>query len=145
MKITQKMIDRFWSKVDKSDGCWNWKASVTGYGYGQFPISSYKCIGAHRFSSILHDGPIMNGDWILHRCNNPSCVNPKHLFRGNQSDNMRHCVASGRKIGYRKLNDEKVKIIRKMAGTMSQSKIGKLMGVSQKNISFIVRRITWRG
>jgi len=88
--------DRFWKKVDKSGDCWLW---ISGRdrpgGYGQFSCAG-KQIRAHRYSWELHNGSIPEGLWVLHRCDNPPCVNPAHLFIGDRKANMDDAAAKGR-------------------------------------------------
>ena len=93
-------MKRFWDKVDKSSDCWEWLAGKVPSGYGAFLFNG-KLQGAHRVSFQLTHGPIPEGDYygtagVLHRCDNPSCVNPDHLFLGSPSDNMRDKVEKGR-------------------------------------------------
>ena len=87
---------RFWAKVDKHgpDECWNWLGSKTRGGYGQFSIRGYMT-RVHRISWRLSHGDIPKDMLALHKCNNPSCVNPYHLYLGNQSDNMKDRTRSG--------------------------------------------------
>lgn len=100
------LADRFWEKVDKgaADACWDWigaRAAVRylgGYGIimvvkGQSPV------GAHRVSWELHNGPIPPGMLVCHKCDNPSCTNPKHLFLGTVQDNSIDCARKGRVRG----------------------------------------------
>lgn len=97
--------NRFWAKVDKgSDAeCWEWTASRNSYGYGQLAVvlpSGKRPRLAHRLSWELHVGPIPEGMCILHRCDNPPCVNPSHLFIGTKADNYRDMRAKGRDGSY---------------------------------------------
>ena len=84
----------FWSHVAKSDGCWLWTAGLNR-GYGAFAVHR-KDIGAHRYSWMLENGPIPDGLFVLHRCDNPPCVRPDHLFIGTQLDNMLDKMSKGR-------------------------------------------------
>lgn len=70
--------ERFWAKVEKTDGCWNWTAAKKGLGYGQF-WAPPRLVLAHRYVFELLVGPIPDGMEIDHLCRNPSCVNPAHL------------------------------------------------------------------
>jgi hypothetical protein len=88
-------MDRFWSKVQKSDACWIWAASRDDKGYGTFGFDGV-VQKAHRVAYQLSVGPIPDGAHILHSCDNPPCVNPAHLRVGTRSDNMRDKVARGR-------------------------------------------------
>jgi hypothetical protein len=93
------VVARFWAKVRKGDGCWEWQASRNSSGYGWFrfgPQGSRTPTGAHRVSYVLTKGPIPEGMQVLHRCDNPPCVNPSHLFLGTNDDNHADKVAKGR-------------------------------------------------
>lgn len=88
---------RFWSKVLKGTDqeCWLWNASRIKDGYGKFSVSGvYQ--QSHRISWQLTNGPIPDGLCVLHRCDNPPCVNPNHLFLGTNLDNVRDMFAKGR-------------------------------------------------
>lgn len=102
---TQTREEAFWSKLNK-DGptishmdspCWIWSSCKDMNGYGRFNINR-TTISAHRASWILHNGPIPHGLFICHRCDNPSCVNPSHLFLGTHADNMRDMQSKGRGV-----------------------------------------------
>jgi hypothetical protein len=90
---------RFWAKVDTSggeDACWNWTASAShDFGYGEFMLDGTKR-RAHRWTYEQKVGPIPAGMYVLHKCDNPKCVNPKHLFLGTHQDNCDDMRRKGR-------------------------------------------------
>lgn len=89
--------DRFWDHVDKTDDdsmCWEWSGGKRK-NYGRLKIAPGQGIDAHRFSYILHYGPIPEGRIICHKCNNPRCVNPSHLYAGTYKDNHKDSVEAG--------------------------------------------------
>lgn len=112
------------STVDTVTSCWNWTAFLQSSGYGQFRHSN-KPVLAHRASwSFYNQSAIPEGLFICHKCNNPRCVNPAHLFLGTALDNTRDVIAKGRartfckghvhgrKKRRRKLSDDQVREIR---------------------------------
>lgn len=105
--INRKRItpsERFWSNVQKTDGCWVW-TGCRSHDYGLMGANKARIL-AHRFSWELHYGPIPNGLGVLHRCDNPPCVRPDHLFLGTFEDNMKDKIAKGRQArGWRKHKD----------------------------------------
>jgi hypothetical protein len=87
---------RFWLRVRRvNSGCWRWTGSLDSTGYGQVKRAGRR-ISAHRYAWEIARGPIAEGLAICHRCDDPRCVNPAHLFLGTQRDNIQDSVAKGR-------------------------------------------------
>lgn len=88
---------RFWSKVSigAPDDCWEWQAYATKQGYGKFSIGK-KLYMAHRVSYKLTYGDFDQSLDCCHKCDNPRCVNPNHLFLGTTKDNMQDMLSKGR-------------------------------------------------
>lgn len=145
---------RFWPKVSVGgkDDCWPWLAANDGKGYGVFdaePITDR----AHRFSYYLAHGNLPHGLNVCHKCDNPICVNPNHLFLGTDGDNRADCLRKGRwkrgdvrgeKNGRAKLNPDKVRLIRKLASEgRTWESLAKEFGVGKCTIGFLIHRKTW--
>ena len=145
--------DRFWAKVDRSGGCWVWTGAHNGRGYGTMGIregGSQRMQYAHRLSYEMAHGPIPDGYEVCHRCDNPPCVKPEHLFIGTRQDNERDKMRKGRTlrgsaVATSKLTESVVLQIRAeaAAGTM-QRRLAERYSVSPMTISLIVRHKTWR-
>jgi hypothetical protein len=142
---------RFWSKVAFTDGCWEWQASIRKRdGYGRFQTGATTQETAHRFSYALANGPIPQGMFVCHRCDNPRCVRPDHLFLGTPDDNMQDKTRKGRQAKgseiSKRLRPEDVLLIRTMyaSGNYSQQELADSFGVYQTTISHIIRRSNWK-
>lgn len=150
--ITDQDKERFWSKVKKTDGCWIWQPTRCNSAfYGRFFLhGSYK--QASRISYFLAYGEIEKGMMICHKCDNPSCVNPDHLFAATQKENVADCKAKGRRAhrpGDRhplaKFTNSQVAsmITEYLTGNKTQKQVGAKYGVSNKYISSLVTGYRW--
>jgi hypothetical protein len=165
--MDENTIARFWSKVRKTEGCWLWTASDDGHGYGGFRVNR-KTLKAPRVAFF-----IANGHWpepcVLHSCDQPRCVNPKHLSAGTQLQNSRdresrrrgnHATgaavgvftkpdsvevgAAKRRGGKRgKLRGEDIHLVRAACLTNSHLAVGIMFGVSGSTIRSVMTGRTW--
>ena len=142
---------RFWSKVRKTNNCWFWTAYLNNKGYGVFRLNG-KDQKAHRVSYKLNIGKIPKDLFVCHHCDNPGCVNPKHLWVGTAKDNAHDMIKKGRlftprgeKCGLAKLKNKDIQKIRDFyyEKGKSQQEISYLFGVSQVAISLVTRGKTW--
>lgn len=151
----QQLAERFWEKVARGapHECWEWTANRTEDGYGRFFSGRRRQSGtailvlAHRWAYEEAFGPVDSDLLVLHRCDNPPCVNPGHLFLGTHADNVADCESKGRRNYIRrvKLTAEIVRDVRRRAeaGAMQRS-LARELGVSETTISHIVLRRTWQ-
>lgn len=155
--FSEEIVSKFWAKVRKSEGCWEWLGGKDFRGYGRFSCGYKTLIGPHRFSWMIHYGGFPIELNVCHKCDNPSCVRPDHLFLGTQSDNNLDAVAKGRQIGAkkrdtRKLTKEEILQIRKTNqrtllkehGMFSQRRLAERYGVSPGVIQRIVENKTYK-
>lgn len=145
-------LPRFWSrvKIDDALSCWEWTGAKTTAGYGHI-IYRGKSRFAHRASYELHVGPIPDGLLVCHRCDNPSCVNPAHLFLGTNKDNVTDSVTKGRKPQGEthvsaKLTECQVLEIRTRhaAGNITCKALALEFGVKRGTVEDIVHRKNWK-
>lgn len=132
--------ERFMSfiKERKVDKCWEWSGSKNSKGYGRFHDHRGKWTGAHRVSYEIHKGMIPKGMHVLHHCDNPSCVNPDHLFIGNNQDNMDDKLLKGRQPALL-LDGDVINIIayHKLTG-LSNRQIAAMYNISRGVINNII-------
>lgn len=147
---------RFWAKVNVrgSDDCWEWKTGRSKQGYGVFHWHcghcSYRQLRASRVAYYLHYKEDPGDHFVCHTCDNPSCCNPGHLFKGDSTANNHDMITKGRhawgeKQHSAKLTRVQVVEIRKLYRPykMSQRKLAARYGVAQTTIGEIIRRTTW--
>ena len=145
-KLTNKEKERFWSLVEKGkkNDCWAWKGSTSTSRNkrGNFRINGVR-YRAPRISFFLHNGYIDNNLFCCHSCDNPNCVNPKHLYLGTQKQNM--ADMSERERGARqKLTKEQIIQIRKNNGKLTHRQLGNLYDVGYGTIGKIIRNERWK-
>lgn len=152
-KLRTSPLQRFWSNVTVAnpDDCWEWRGAASG-GYGKINVDGKEML-AHRYSYQLHYGLIPDGLWVLHRCDNPPCVNPNHLFLGTNDDNIADMRAKqrhscGERTGGSRLTNAQVREILALfavysSGEFSKEFIARMYGVTDMTIGNIIRRTTW--
>lgn len=164
-KFLDYHIQKFTSLIRKGspEECWVWTGTKSGIGYGRFGFKK-QAFAAHRLAFFLEYG-IDPGDLLVcHKCDNPPCCNPNHLFLGTHLDNVRDCISKKRHcFGERKskamkarefsgphnpncvLSEQEVHMIREHFNNgMTQTALAPIFGVSQAHISKIVRRVWWK-
>lgn len=155
--LTQSDRIRFESKFVKSDDsqCWEWLAFKNKKGYGAIMYRDLGNMAAHRFSYMLYIGDFDKSKFICHTCDNPSCVNPSHLFVGTASENMKDKIKKGRAKNppvhkgnnqhLSKMNPEKIREIRKLFKYgMSQTELAKKYGLHTATMNNICRNKSWK-
>jgi len=153
--------DRFWSRVEKIPfhTCWEWTGARASHGYGIFHLSP-KMLGgtssytlAHRASWILKHGVIARGLFVLHKCDNRSCVNPEHLYLGTDADNSRDTRSRGRsKIGgitlpgdrgFKLTSEQVLKMHRRLVSGEKGAALAREFGLDPTTVSAIKLGKSW--
>jgi len=143
----------FWTKVNKTEGCWEWRACLFKQGYGCFwDGARKKRVKAHRYSYEITVGPVPAGALVLHKCDNRKCVRPDHLFTGNHQDNHDDMVRKGRRASFKadksstaKLTWTQVRRMRRLwaARRYTQRVLATMFGVSLSNVWLILSNRYW--
>lgn len=154
---------RFWSKVQRGPGCWEWQGGRNWGGYGRFSVGGRETV-AHRFAWMTTNGPVPSGMFVCHHCDNRRCVNPHHLFLGTAQDNMDDRDRKGRQAsgsrngaytqpearvrgeshGRHKLTAQQVLDIRSRLNLgVSPTLLAREFGVATTSIRLIGNRTNW--
>lgn len=150
-KLTEVQRERLWAKVSHTESCWTWNGNKVQGGYGRIGVYGKPWL-THRAVWHTYMGDIPDGMHVCHRCDNPSCVRPSHLFVGTPKDNVGDMIAKGRKVsrsgedhGYAKLsNSQAMEIRRRVLAGENQRLIGEDYGVTQSTVSLIKYGKTWK-
>lgn len=152
--LTPNAIGRFFSflNVLSSNECWEWKGNRRA-GYGGFRVKAGTggIVGAHRIAYFLFKGDLLENHFICHRCDNPACANPNHLFQATPQENSTDMVIKGRNVltlgtinGMAKLTDADIKEIRSLAKQgITQTAIAKRFAIDQSQVSRIINKRHW--
>lgn len=141
------ILKKFWERVDSSQmspgGCWEWKAGIDSSGYGRFYSAGDKAMGAHRFSYMVANelDSLPSEVFVLHRCDNPPCVNPAHLKAGDNDANIKDKQDRGRDSGWTKIPKEQAnQLVRLFDVGFSRVFLGKLYGIDRRTVYRIAQK-----
>lgn len=141
--------ERFWARVDTTGDCWTYTGPKNRLGYG---VAGHKALPdrsrfAHRYAWQVTNGPIPEGMRVLHRCDNPPCVNPDHLWLGTIADNNRDRKVKGRSSRGQashlaKVDVDTVRAIR-AERVLTQRQMAAKYGIHRSQVQRIVYRVDW--
>lgn len=142
---------RLMKNVNVTSSCWLWTGAIDSSGYGLISFKR-RCVRVHRLLFRIFNGSIKHSICILHRCDTPRCVNPKHLFPGDRRDNSADCrsksrTARGNKIGVSKLNESQASEIITAKLRKWDRRVGvfaKRFNVSTNTIRCVAKGIQWK-
>lgn len=153
MNISSDAEQRLWAKTDKTKECWIWLGHKDRDGYGNIRIGERKAMRTHRLSFFLATKIDPIGMFVCHHCDNPSCINPDHLYLGTALENNRDKInrnrenwAKGERVHNAKLTRDQVLSIFKeyKAGGVRHIDLAKKYGVSQTAIQLILSGKNWK-
>jgi hypothetical protein len=145
--------ESFWASLDRSGECWNWTGWTMpppSLPYGRLGFNGYKTWKSHRLAWALTNGPVPKGMFVCHRCDNPRCCNPAHLFLGTTVDNNHDRARKGRSArgsgcGSSKLTEERVREIRELQSDGASTRaLARRYGVSWTTIAAVIKGLYWR-
>ena len=144
-----KLRRRLSSRLVRSGDCLEWQGGKAGRGYGVLCVvvnGKKRMEYAHRVSWIIAHGEIPVGMMVLHRCDNPSCANPEHLFLGTQKENMSDCSRKGRVRNGARFSLDIAREIRARhrEGGCTQASLAAEYGMSFQHVSNIVNGTRWK-
>jgi hypothetical protein len=152
--MVSKVAKFCWERVQhgEPEDCWPWTGFLNAWGYGHCSLNG-KTVNASRAAYIVTHGPLADGLVVCHRCDNPICCNPNHLFAATQAENLADCRRKGRTVYRRganhpraaaRLTEDMVREARRLfAKGVSKSEIARRWGFDNSTISSAVRGATW--
>lgn len=143
------LLDKY--TIKNENACWGWKGPLYPNGYAQ-AVFMQRALNASRASWFIHHGLIKNNEWVLHKCDNPPCTNPDHLFLGTCKDNVQDMIRKGRKVvrkgskvHFARINEEKAKEIKQLLKDKFTLKyISEKFGIHISAVSAIKNNRTWK-
>jgi hypothetical protein len=145
-------MDKLFVPEDE-DSCWDWQAGTTSYGYGKIgiprrlhPEGKHMAVEVHRLAYYWHYGLWPGERFVCHKCDNPPCTNPLHLFLGTPAENTADMVHKRRCRPKCKLTPSQVREVKQLAAQgVSRRAIARMMGCGSTNIDKIVWGLRWKG